>query len=612
MRILKLLCVLGLCGASLNAVAAPDGDRVIVKFRDTASGLKQARAADRTRQLGERIGVTLEGSGEPGPGMQVMRARGLSAEVLARRLARQADIEYAVPDGLRHARALPNDGLFADQWHLQDAQPAAIRATTAWDVTTGSNAIVTAVIDTGILSTHPDLAGRLLPGYDFISDAALAGDGNGRDSNPADPGDFISNADIADPALQAVCPAAALVRQESSWHGTRVAGVLAAATNNSLGVAGTTWRGGLLPVRALGKCGGFDSDIIAAMRWAAGLAVPGVLSNANPARIINLSLGGSGTCSAAYRDTIAELASIGVLVVAAAGNETGPVETPANCPGVLAVAGLRHIGTKVGYSSMGAEVAIAAPAGNCVSDTLPCQFPITTLTNSGTTSPTVNTYTDGFDYNVGTSFSAPLAAGSAALMLALNPALTPDKIIARMQSGARSFPVDGSLPTCPATASSGQCNCTTSTCGAGMLDAAAALAAASGPVAGIEVLDPLKTGTIRLDGSSAATAGRVITGWQWALVSAPTGASLGSLTGATNTLQAPGAGSYRLRLTVTDNLGASDTSETTLTVSKPSGGGGGGSADWLFMLGVGLLGAAAYRRRSHHTTSAQAMPPDQP
>lgn len=612
MKFLKFLCALSLCGMSMGATAAPDGERVIVKFRETTSGLKQARAADRTRRLGERIGVPLESRGEPGPGMQVMRARGFSAEVLARRLARQADVEYAVPDSLRRVRALPNDSLFADQWYLQDTQPAAIRATAAWDLTTGSNSVVTAVIDTGILAGHPDLAGRLLPGYDFISDAAIAGDGNGRDADPADPGDFISNADIVDPALKAICPAANLVRQNSSWHGTRVAGVLGAASNNSLGVAGTTWSGSVLPLRALGKCGGFDSDIIAAMRWAAGLSVPGIPANANPAQIINLSLGGGGACNAAYRDTIAELASRGVLVVAAAGNETGPVETPGNCPGVLTVAGLRHVGTKVGYSSLGAEVAIAAPAGNCVSSTLPCQFPITTLTNTGTTSPGANTYTDGFDYNVGTSFSTPQVAGTAALMLAVNPALTPEKIIARMQSGARPFPFDGTIPTCPATSANGQCNCTTSTCGAGMLDASAAVAAAASPVAEIKALDPLRTGTIQLDGSSAATAGRVITDWKWTVVSAPSGASLGSTSSATTTLQAPAAGSYLLRLTVTDNLGARDTTETALSVSKPSsGGGGGGSADWLFVLGISLLCGLAYRR-SRQPSSAQAVPPSQP
>ena len=615
MRIAHLLCALAIFGTSFGVTAAPGKERVIVKFRESTSELRQARAADRTRRLGERAGLALERHGEPGPAMQVVRARGFSAEVLARRLARQPDVEYAVPDGLRQARALPNDSLFADQWYLQDAQPAAIRASAAWDLATGADNVVTAVLDTGILASHPDLAGRLLPGYDFISDAALAGDGNGRDADPADPGDFISNTDLSDPALQAVCPAASLVRQNSSWHGTRVAGVLAAASNNSLGIAGTTWRGGLLPLRVLGKCGGFDSDIIAAMRWAAGLAVPGIPINANPARVINLSLGGSGSCSAAYRDTIAELANHGVLVVAAAGNETGPVETPGNCAGVLTVAGLRHLGTKVGYSSLGAEVAIAAPAGNCVGATLPCQFPIVTLSNSGTTNPAANTYTDGYDYNVGTSFSAPAGGRHRGADAVAEPALTPAKIIARMQSGARPFAVDGALPTCPTTSSGGQCNCTTDTCGAGMLDAHSALRAALAPVARIEALDALTTGTIRLDGSSAATAGRVIAGWQWTLVSSPAGASLGSTTSPTTTLQAPDAGSYLLRLVATDNLGASDSTEVTLSVSKSGGGGGGGgggSLDWPTLFGSFLLGALAYRRRSHQATSAQARPPSQP
>src|SRR5262249_9009044 len=146
----------------------------------------------------------------------------------------------------------------------------------------------------------------------------------------------------------------------------------------------------VLPVRVLGKCGGQDSDIIAGMRWAAGLPVPGLPANPYPARVINMSLGGDGSCSAAYRDAVDQITAAGTVIVAAAGNPSGhAVGTPANCPGVIAVAGVRHVGTKVGFSSLGAEVAISAPGGNCVNTAAnsPCLYPILTTTNSGTTVP---------------------------------------------------------------------------------------------------------------------------------------------------------------------------------------------------------------------------------
>ena len=391
-----------------------------------------------------------------------------------------------------------------------------------------------------------------------------------------------------------------------------MAGVLAAASNNSLGIAGTTLArrtaaaAGARQVRrlrlrhhrrdALGSrpCGARHPD----------QCQPGAGHQPQPRWQRQV-------CSAAYRDTIAELANHGVLVVAAAGNETGPVETPGNCAGVLTVAGLRHLGTKVGYSSLGAEVAIAAPAGNCVGATLPCQFPIVTLSNSGTTSPAANTYTDGYDYNVGTSFSAPLAAGTAALMLSLNPALrqprsSPACSRARGLRGRRRA---AHLPDNVLGRAVQLHHRHLRRRHAGRALGARSLA----PVARIEALDALTTGTIRLDGSSAATAGRVIAGWQWTLVSLARGRSPGSTTSPTTTLQAPDAGSYLLRLVATDNLGASDSTEVTLSVSKSGGGGGGGgSLDWPTLFGSFLLGALAYRRRSHQATSAQARPPSQP
>jgi serine protease len=460
---------------------AEDG-RVIVKYRESASILKQAQSLDRTASIATRLGLPLRAGLRINERTEVIHAQGLSSDELAARIAAAPEVEYAVPDRLRKIRALPNDPLFPAQWYLGTTEAAAIHATTAWDQTTGSASVVVAVIDTGVRFDHPDLSTMLLPGYDFISDAANAGDGDGRDTDASDPGDFISAADISDPNLQAVC-GNNLVPQSSSWHGTRIAGIVGATSNNFVGIAGTSWGAMILPVRVLGKCGGFDSDILAGMRWAAGLSVPGVPLNPTPARIINLSLGSSGSCSATYADSIAELATQGTLVVVSAGNDTGPVEAPGNCAGVLTVAGLRHVGSKVGYSSFGPEISVSAPAGNCVNTSGPCLYSIETTTNLGTTNPGTNSYTDNINANVGTSFSAPQASGVAALMLSINPALTPAEIITRIKQSARAFPTDNTLPTCPNVSttgsSAGQCNCTTTTCGAGMLDAAAAVAAAT-------------------------------------------------------------------------------------------------------------------------------------
>src|SRR5690606_31257016 len=150
---------------------------------------------------------------------------------------------------------------------------------------THGNGVVVAVLDTGI-TRHGDLDANVLPGYDFISDAGKANDGDGRDNDPSDPGDWVTLNQ---------CPGGNRA-ENSSWHGTHVAGTIAAVTNNAKGVAGTAFGARILPVRVLGTCGGYDSDIADAIVWAAGGSVSGVPTNANPAEVINLSLGGGGAC----------------------------------------------------------------------------------------------------------------------------------------------------------------------------------------------------------------------------------------------------------------------------------------------------------------------------
>jgi serine protease len=446
----------------------------------------------------------------------------------------------------------------------------------------GSRGVVIAVLDTGVRFDHPDLGrwesgGRLLPGYDLVStdsggQALTANDGDGWDADPSDPGDWISETDRQQ-SLFSNCEV-----DESSWHGTRVAGMIGAATNNSIGVAGTTWSAWLLPVRVLGKCGGYTSDIIAGMRWAAGLTLSGVPTNPYPAKILNLSLGGDGECSAAYQSAIDEIIARGTLVIVSAGNDGSTVDAPANCRGVAAIGALRHVGNKVGFSNLGTNVAISAPGGNCVNvgQGQPCLFSLDTTTNLGTTGPGANDYTNQTRFNVGTSFSAPIVAGIAGLMYAVNGNLTPSQAIARLRTAARPFPVVDEIdpitgqpiPTCRVPTSSAdtqlsQCNCTTATCGAGIADAPGAVTQALRPIAAVTLPTGAAAGqqvTLNAVGSGAAC-GRTVTAYAWSVVAgdvAPT-ATAGPQTSVT----VPPTTAV-VRLTVTDDQGRTDTADVTV------------------------------------------------
>lgn len=509
-RLLRLLIP---CALSLSATASlaqsppagqrPDFARVIVKYRAGGSLMRQALQARNGTQeprhaaaLGRRLGLALSDGRALDERMQVLHARGVSSQQLAQRLAADAEVEYAVPDERRRALAVPSDPLFAGgprvspaagQWYLRtpDAtQVSAINAVGAWAISTGAPDLVVAVLDTGIRPDHPDLARQLVAGYDFIADADEARDGDGRDPDPSDPGDW-SAAGQCDAGESA---------PDSSWHGTKMAGVIGAQTDNGLGMASVGYGVRVQPVRVLGPCGGYDSDILAAMLWAGGLnRTP--TRNATPARVINLSLGSPGSCSSAYRDVIGRLTAAGVAVVAAAGNEEGlAVGTPGNCPGVIAVTGLRHIGTKVGFSSIGPQVTIAAPGGNCVNLVGDCLYPILTTTNTGKRGPAESAYTDARDYSVGTSYATALVSGTVALMLSANPTLGPSQVREHLQASARPFVAAASpeVPLCrlPDELTQDECACTTSTCGAGMLDAEGAVRLAAAAVGGQDSTDP--------------------------------------------------------------------------------------------------------------------------
>ncbi|MEO6031433.1 MAG: S8 family serine peptidase, partial [Burkholderiaceae bacterium] len=379
----------------------------------------------------------------------------------------------------------------------------------------------------------------------------------------------------------------------------------------------------------LGKCGGYDSDIQDAMLWAGGFHIGGIPDNPNPARVINLSLGSAGACNARYQQVVNQLTAAGVVVVAAAGNDGLAVGTPANCAGVIAVAGVRHAGTKVGFSDLGTAVALSAPAGNCVNLTGDCLYPLITTTNAGTTAPLayggVGVYSSGgANASLGTSFSAPLVAGAAALMFSANAALTPAQVLAALRATARPFPTTSSDPTVPVcsapsnVAQTTECICTTSTCGAGMLDAGQAVLAVASVVANIGVASTaVPVGSpISLDGSGSRVygSGQTIQTYQWAITR---GANIASFTSATNASTAmlviSASGIVEVGLTVTDSAARQDTTSVALsagsaTPSNPTplpapllpGDGGGGAIGWGGLLaGLAALiavGAVTPRR----------------
>lgn len=582
------------------ASTSPD-DPPLPAGRVTAQGYGEGHR-DRARQLAARSGLGVSAARDLGQGMVALAlANPVAGEQLGPALAAlrgNPDVEFAEVDRRRYVRALPNDTLYSSQWYLQGAQVSATNFEAAWDTTTGSADTVIAVLDTGVRFEHPDLAGRVVPGYDFVSGESTssfvsANDGDDWDSDASDPGDWVSSAEARSGPLYG-CDVS-----RSSWHGTRVAAMVGAVTGNGTGVAGGTWSGAVLPVRVLGKCGGYDSDIVAGMRWAAGLPVAGAPPNLTPARIINLSLGSVDRCASAYSTVIAELTEAGVVVIASAGNDSGPVETPANCPGVLAVAGLRHVGTKVGYSSLGAQVGISAPAGNCpeIDSTFLCSFSLVTADNTGQTVPASSSYTDDANYNIGTSFSAPIVAALAGLMHSVNDGLTTGEFIARIKSGARPFPApEPGLPTCPGLDSAtAQCNCTTTTCGAGIADAPGAVNEALRPMARVVKPDGSGAGqNVTLDGSSSAAArNRTISSYAWTGTSGDPG-FVGGTSGQIATVAVPASGQVKVQLQVTDDAGRTDAQEVTLGAAP---GGGGGAMHPLVPVALALLARSRRRQR---------------
>lgn len=468
---LKICVAVSLAVVSLTAAAGvgndnPAGkqqfvmetDQIIVKYKDDLPVEKtkgQARghavaalAQERKGKLeraGQEFGMTVRESHAIASGARVFKLNGKKhlndvQKVAAEMMARDPAIEYAEPDRIMTHMATANDPYYAQQWHYTDAT-GGLRLPTAWDKSTGTGVVV-AVIDTGY-RPHADLSGQFLQGYDFISSATIGNDGNGRDSDASDPGDWVAAGEC-----YAGSPASG-----SSWHGTHVAGTVAAKTNNSLGVAGVAYNAKMIPVRVLGKCGGYTSDIADAITWSSGGTVTGVPANANKAKVLNLSLGGSGACDATTQTAINGARSRGSVVVVAAGNDNMNVSnaSPANCSGVIAVAATGKTGGRASYSNYGTLVDVAAPGGDG-------SYSVISTLNSGSSTPGSDNYA-GYQ---GTSMATPHVAGVAALMFAAKSTLTPDQVESMLKSTARAFPA------------------TCSGCGTGIVDATAAVNAALG------------------------------------------------------------------------------------------------------------------------------------
>ncbi|MFF8972963.1 S8 family serine peptidase [Streptomyces sp. NPDC014995] len=436
--------------AQAEAAPGTPAERLIVGYKSGAEEAKsnpaaEADAAAKGKEAGEDVDFQRRlGTGAALVDLGEDLTRTDVADVVARYQA-DPQVAYVVPDRLNTPKADPNDTEYSKQWDLFEAT-AGMNVPGAWNTTTGTGVTV-AVIDTGYVA-HSDLAANIVGGYDFIADTAVAVDGNGRDSNPADPGDWYNAGECG----------AGIPASNSSWHGTHVAGTIAAVTNNGKGVAGVAYGAKISPVRVLGKCGGYDSDIIDAITWASGGTVSGVPANSNVAKVINMSLGGDGACTSATQSAINAAVNRGTTVVVAAGNENDNVanHSPGNCNNVISVAATNRTGAKASYSNYGSLVDISAPGGQTSTGT--ANGILSTL-NSGTKTPS----TENYAYYQGTSMATPHIAGLAALMKSANSALTPAQIESAIKSNARALP--------------GACS---GGCGAGLADATKTVQAVSG------------------------------------------------------------------------------------------------------------------------------------
>ncbi|MCF7500919.1 S8 family peptidase [Pseudoalteromonas sp. L1] len=446
------------------------GTQFIIKYKNSSTDMTTMSAAEQTPAMMNQRAQSFVKNFSSQKGLakaQYVRAMAMSnhhvmradkklsaneAQAFMQEVMATGNVEYIEIDQILQPFATPNDPRYSDQWHYYE-QAGGLNLPTAWDSATGSGVTV-AVLDTGY-RPHVDLNPNLLPGYDMITRLSMANDGGGRDSDARDPGDAVVRGECGvdrngDPSPKA--------DRNSSWHGTHVAGTVAAVTNNGEGVAGVAYDAKVVPVRVLGKCGGLTSDIADGIIWASGGSVSGVPANANPADVINMSLGGGGACSSTTQNAINQARNNGAVVIIAAGNsnDNSANYNPGNCNGVVNVASVGRNGGRAYYSNFGSNIDVAAPGGaqSFANDS----EGVLSTHNSGANGPS----SDSYHFTQGTSMAAPHVAGVAALIKQKKPSATPDEIESILKSTTRSFPAT--------------CN----NCGTGIVDAAAAVAAASG------------------------------------------------------------------------------------------------------------------------------------
>lgn len=610
--------------------ATSRSNRIIVRFKDGEetgrnTAMQAASLQDRVRALNtfavsSKAGMatlaylkSVSGNTHVAQTSEPMDHPALQA--LAQTLTQDPRVDYAEVDERVFAHFVPNDTFYAaQQGNLQSpfVQAGGANLPNAWGrklggVPVSGAGVTVAVLDTGY-RPHADLLANIVGGYDFVSqdgfsDFTTPNDGDGRDADAQDPGDWNTQASLCDVS-------------NSSWHGTHSAGVIGAVGNNNTGVIGIAYRARILPVRVLGVCGGYTSDTAAALQWAAGLAVPGIPTNANPAKVINMSFGRTGACSQTYQNAIQAAIGAGAVVVASTGNDasTTAISQPSNCQGVIAVTAHTSQGANTDYANVGAGTTISAPGNSVYS-----------LSNAGTTTPGADSYIA----RSGTSFSAPQVAGVAALLAQIKPGISPAEVKALLTRSARPYAAESYCVGRPE-------------CGAGLLDAfktvytllqTQGVANAAPLMVALPQQYVLPGGALQFtaratdaEGDEAAFIGTGI----------PAGATFNAVTGVFSWPKAQPAGDYTVVIQPTDGatLGASLSVKISVTTAIPpppvtpevpsvpdtppppitltpvaNSGGGGGALGWVDgAAALLLLIGAAWARRAAPPKMAYLLP----
>ncbi|MBI9092320.1 MAG: S8 family serine peptidase [Desulfobacterium sp.] len=445
------------------------------------------------------------------------------------------DVAYAEPNFIRKAFATtPSDPHYVSQWHYP-----LINLPQAWDTSVGNSNVIVAVIDTGVLLAHPDLVNRLTPGYDFISDSGNALDGDGIDNNPNDPGDKRNGS-------------------ASSFHGSHVAGTVGAASNNALGVSGVAWNAMIMPLRVLGGDGGSTYDSIQALKYAAGLTNDSGTLPQQRADIINMSYG-STSYSQAEQNTIDTIKNLGIIMVAAAGNEsTNQQSYPAAYSGVLSVSAVTMEKKAAWYTNYGPWVDIAAPGGNSSADLNGDGYPDGVLSTSGDDSSGTVKYL--YTFLQGTSMAAPHVAGVFALMKSVYPGLTFDVVTTLLEKDSLTDD----------TGDSGRDDYM----GYGLVNAQKCLAAATDLAQGVQTPDPARLvaspEAINFGSSAQSQTLTIVNGGTGDLWMNPPVSSLFWLTIAKDKIDAANLGTYVVtanRSALTENTSYSGTITLTSTAN---------------------------------------------